>query len=332
MTLACCLTGGSPVIADDGALDENVRLRGGLFRQAFEDVARKPREWTVRLIVDGEPIVFGTIVDPAGLIITKASRWNADAEVELHNGQRFKPSLVGADTVSDLALLQISATRLTAVEWRREEKVPVGSWVIVPGSSSMPVAVGVVGASERSIPREHGVLGISLEDTAEGVQVSDVLPNSGAAKAGLREKDRVIRVMNEDVATRSDLIKRVHEYAPGDTIDLFIVRDGNEMQLSATLQQALSALLNRRGIQDRLAGDISRRRGGFPAAYQHDAVIAPVHCGGSVVDLDGKCFGINIARAGRAETYALSASVVRNVIHEIQNRANEQKSTDSKSD
>ena len=50
---------------------------------------------------------------------------------------------------------------------------------------------------------------------------------------------------------------------------------------------------------------MSKRRSGYDRVIQHDSVIRPEECGGPLVNLDGKVIGINIARAGRVETYAL---------------------------
>jgi len=46
-------------------------------------------------------------------------------------------------------------------------------------------------------------------------------------------------------------------------------------------------------------------------------VIKPSDCGGPLVDLDGKILGINIARAGRVETWALPAEVVTPILKEL---------------
>jgi serine protease Do len=40
-------------------------------------------------------------------------------------------------------------------------------------------------------------------------------------------------------------------------------------------------------------------------------------CGGAVVDLSGKAVGVNIARAGRVETYAVPADTVKLLIREL---------------
>ena len=42
-------------------------------------------------------------------------------------------------------------------------------------------------------------------------------------------------------------------------------------------------------------------------------------CGGPLVDLSGKVIGINIARAGRTETYALPADVVQALLGPLEN-------------
>ena len=57
--------------------------------------------------------------------------------------------------------------------------------------------------------------------------------------------------------------------------------------------------------QEKFGNALSNRRGGFPTILQHDTVLKPADCGGPLVDLDGKCVGLNIARAGRTETYAI---------------------------
>ncbi len=68
---------------------------------------------------------------------------------------------------------------------------------------------------------------------------------------------------------------------------------------------------------NRMSGRISHRRAGFPQAIQHDTVLTPEMCGGPVVDLSGKAVGVNIARAGRVETYAVPADTVKLLIREL---------------
>ena len=59
------------------------------------------------------------------------------------------------------------------------------------------------------------------------------------------------------------------------------------------------------------------RRTGFPAIIQHDMVLKPIDCGGPLVDLDGNVLGINIARAGRVESWALPPDIVKPIIKDM---------------
>jgi serine protease Do len=68
---------------------------------------------------------------------------------------------------------------------------------------------------------------------------------------------------------------------------------------------------------NRMSGRMSQRRAGFPQALQHDTVLEPEMCGGPVVNLAGQAIGLNIARAGRVETYAVPADVVKTLIREL---------------
>jgi serine protease Do len=69
--------------------------------------------------------------------------------------------------------------------------------------------------------------------------------------------------------------------------------------------------------QEMMGSTLSNRRGGFPSILQHDTVLAPGNCGDPLVDLEGKVVGINIARAGRTETYAIPAAAVRELLADL---------------
>jgi serine protease Do len=56
---------------------------------------------------------------------------------------------------------------------------------------------------------------------------------------------------------------------------------------------------------DQMSGDFSPRRSGFPRVLQHDILGNRAVQGGPLLDLDGRCIGMNIARANRAESFAI---------------------------
>ena len=78
----------------------------------------------------------GVIADEAGLIVTNAHviEGCASAEVTLYNNESYEALLVGADTVSDLALLKIDCTGLPAASFADISGLSVGDPVAAIGN------------------------------------------------------------------------------------------------------------------------------------------------------------------------------------------------------
>ena len=76
-------------------------------------------------------------------------------------------------------------------------------------------------------------------------------------------------------------------------------------------------MLDRQARQNMMGGRVSVRSGGFDRALQHDTVLRPEDCGGPVVDLSGRVVAINIARAGRVESYAIPAEAVKTLVEKL---------------
>jgi serine protease Do len=142
------------------------------------------------------------------------------------------------------------------------------------------------------------------------------MPNSAAAKAGIKINDHILSCNGKIAKTHEELIAIVARYAPGDELDLLVRRDGKEMTLKATL--AARPTDGRSDIQNTMGGPLSSRRSNFSEILQHDSVLRPNQCGGPLVNLDGKVIGINIARAGRVESYAIPAAVVASLVVDLQ--------------
>ena len=78
-----------------------------------------------------------------------------------------------------------------------------------------------------------------------------------------------------------------------------------------------SAPKDRGDVQNSMGSVLSERRTGFPQVLQTDLVLDAKDVGGPVVDLDGNVLGINIARAGRVETWVLPSEVIRPLLPEF---------------
>src|SRR5439155_7764402 len=113
----------------------------------------------------------------------------------------------------------------------------------------------------------------------------------------------------------------IQAHKPGDAIQIVIHREDSILEKSVTLARRPDANPGRGGQgggggqggrggrgfrpdQNTMGSQLSEKRN-FPTILQHDTVIKPTDCGGPLVDLDGRVVGINVARAGRVESYAL---------------------------
>jgi serine protease Do len=226
--------------------------------------------------------------------------------------------VVGRDPALDLAVLKIDATDLPTIAWS-EETPPVGSWLVTPGIENNPVAIGVLSVSPRKVAAPPGALGIKLADVESPARIEEVMPDSAAEKAGLEAGDVIRQVNGKATGGRQSLVEAIRTYQPGDKVDLVIERNGEERKLSAILgtMAQFSHGEDRAEFQNSLGGQLSERRAGFGVVIQHDSILKPSECGGPIVDLDGKAIGLNIARAGRVESYALTASVVREAVKKL---------------
>ena len=65
-----------------------------------------------------------------------------------------------------------------------------------------------------------------------------ILNDSPAAKAGLKEKDIVTKINDEDINEKNSLTSLLSKHGVGEEVTLTVVRDGKEQQIKVTLQAA----------------------------------------------------------------------------------------------
>jgi serine protease Do len=70
----------------------------------------------------------------------------------------------------------------------------------------------------------------------------------------------------------------------------------------------------REQAMDSITASLSKRRWNFSNGIQHDCAISAKDVGGPLISLDGRVMGINIARAGRIQSYAIPISDVCNFL------------------
>ena len=292
------------------------RLTDGLqVRSAFRETVAAARPATVRILADERNTALGVIVGADGWIVTKASQLTGAITCQLADRRELKAQIVGVDREYDIALLKVAAQGLTVLQLDAESEPQLGAWLATVGMKPGPLAVGVVSVESREIDRRFGVLGVAFDEGTERPIIEQVFSDTAAAEAGLKEQDELLGINDEQVESRITFIKRVREFSPGDRISLRVRRAGETLTVDALLKGRRPWLMpSREDFQNQLGSSLSRRRFGFPRAFQHDTVVKPTDCGGPVVNLDGEVVGLNIARAGRTETYAIPTKTLVDVI------------------
>lgn len=294
----------------------------------FRSVVNSAAVSTVGIFEDDKQVALGIIVDAEGLILTKASEIeNRDGlTCRLPGGRSVEIELIRADNRNDVALMKIETGKsgsLTPIQWSDVQPL-LGAFVAVPNFNGEPVSIGTYSSNVRStMSGEQAFLGVQPQTTARGVVVSDIRPGSASHAAGLRDGDVIFRMDTKQIQDVSDLVYYIRTKEPGDSIEIEFLR-GNET-LKCTAKLAGRRLSGERAarfkMMSRLGAIPSRRADGFPVIFQHDAPLFPEQCGGPIVDLDGNVIGMNIARNGRAASYAIPSSHIQTLVENL-TRAN----------
>ena len=304
-----------PVFAQQ-SLETNFRTTGAAVTAMFES-QRAVIQLSSAVIYNGRnEIAYGAVISADGYVLTKASEVEGVGKIDVRVDQEsFKDAkVVMTDTRWDVALLKIDATDLTPVVFAPDSKLPRGTWVVVNGVTSRTnrrVMAGIISADNREILPEGGaVLGVTLKETKKGLVVEEVSKDSGAEKSGLKKGDIITTIAGKMVKEVAALGKLLSKMKSGSDVKVSILRDGKKDELDVKLS-ARGDIFREATRNDQMSGDFSNRRSGFPRVIQHDILGASITMGGPVLDLEGRAVGMNIARANRAETFAIPVEELR---------------------
>jgi len=107
-------------------------------------------------------------------------------------------------------------------QWGMEWGLPGRSFRNMPG----PIEL---------MPTRRALLGIEMKEGESGVEIASVIPGSPAEKAGLEPGDLIVEIDGREVATALEIAESVGSRRPGDAITVTVERDGDMLNLSATL-------------------------------------------------------------------------------------------------
>ncbi len=297
----------SPVRADDQR--DNAEMS-----QLIRPISESVQGSVVQILSGGTPVALGTVVSADGYVLTKRSELNGDPiRIRLGDKRLFPARVAAVRRRNDLALLRIeSAVELPPIQFSSAAP-PIASFLISPGRTGRPIGFGVVGVKSRKV-QHQGRLGVMLTDDSSGrALVDDVVPDSGAERAGIVPGDLIVAIDGREENSRTGVIEVLREKFPGERVRLTILRTNDSRGLD-TLE--MDARIREYGIMaesesdSKVNGPRNVRLSGFDQVIQHDTVLDPDECGGPVLDTSGRVVGLNIARAGRVVSYALPSSLV----------------------
>lgn len=125
---------------------------------------------------------------------------------------------------------------LTAVyEWRKSLLTPV----FVHAGCNMLFVAGVF--ATMIVNANSPLLGVAMQESSDRCLVTQVVPESAAEKAGLRQGDVITQLGQYSVSNSEELTRAVRLYRVGDAVTVGIIRDGAHMELQAVLQKRSQA-------------------------------------------------------------------------------------------
>jgi len=319
--LALALVCAAPAMAQRGRLADGWNERNGpQVLAAFKSVVADADKCTVRVYCDGKETELGTVVGADGWIATKYSELHDPIVCRLSDGKQLPAKVVGFDSHYDLAMLKVDAKDLKSVDWSDDDKGPaVGQLLASAAPGELPKAIGVVSVPRRAIPARppmpKAILGVRPDPGEEGVTIASITFNSAAARAGLKVGDLVTRIDDQAVTLPEKMIEIMRQHNPGDKVTLLVRRGDADLTITATLTRPPAS---RSDNMNAMGSELSKVNSGFSSIIEHDTVLQSSECGGPLVDLSGKVVGINIARAGRVESYAVPADQVRAMLADLE--------------
>lgn len=276
---------------------------------------------TVKIFGDGRQVAMGVVVESDGYVLTKLSEIEnrKRLRVQLANGTRYPAKVLKSDPENDLVIVKIPASDLPVVNWSNTQPM-LGAFLVTPSPSGPALAIGSYSVRPRSTREgEQAFLGVQPIVTENGVRIEEIQPGTASYNAGLKNGDVIVELAGRSIMDVSSLVRAIREHRPGDQVKIAFRRNGQTQSTTATLAGAGigGERAARFKMMNRLGAVPSRRDGNFPNVFQHDTPLFPEHCGGPIVDLDGQVVGLNIARKGRAASFALPSGYVRTLVDDL---------------
>ncbi|MHC4841810.1 MAG: PDZ domain-containing protein, partial [Planctomycetota bacterium] len=138
-----------------------------------------------------------------------------------------------------------------------------------------------------------------------------------AELAGISSGEQLTKIDGKELAKQRDLDNAVKAHKIGDKVTLTLVRDGEEVEIEIELSEEDAPPPPPGGGRPNVKGPINDRYTHFGKVLQHDGVTLPSQQGSPTYDLQGNVIGLNIARADRTRTFALSTERIALILKDF---------------
>lgn len=307
------------------ALDTRQRPIGRFEKESASEVAELSqvcdvaRRGIVGVFAGEGRVGQGLVVDDGRAVVTKGSVLKGATNVRcvFSDGSESPATMAAASDAHDLVVLHLDEQRPWIVPWSQTPP-ELGEMVFVAEPNGRVVGLGVVGTPAGSFAnRSH--FGVSVQQQGADLVVTSVLEGSTAMETGMKSGDFVLAFGISKVRRAVELANAIGKTTPGEGITVRFRRGGAEME-AAGVMRSMAVPDWFRAQEIRLGAVPSERMSGFPIVIQHDVALLPEHCGGPLLDLDGRVIGLNIARHGRVETFAIPSNVVISIVADLLKR------------
>ncbi|NQF18726.1 serine endoprotease DegQ [Enterobacter hormaechei] len=154
------------------------------------------------------------------------------------------------------------------------ELIGINTAILAPGGGSIGIGFAIPSNMAKTLSQQliqfgevkRGLLGIKgMEMSADiakafklnvqrGAFVSEVLPNSGSAKAGVKSGDVIVSLNDKPLNSFAELRSRIATTEPGAKVKLGLIREGKPLTVEVTLDKSTSSSASAEQISPALQG------------------------------------------------------------------------------
>jgi S1-C subfamily serine protease len=292
------------------------------FNQSLTPALTEAAKSTVRVWAGKRRLAYGTVIGDGTKILTKWSEvanGGGTLRVEAAGGQVRPVRISGVYEDEDVAVLEQTGSPLVPVKWFAETP-QLGSFLAAPQPDGKLAAFGVVSVLERNLrDTDKAFLGVrgAQDYDGPGVMIDEVTPKTGAADAGLKPGDIIVKVGERTISGLLELKNSLVGVAPGKSIELSVRKGKQESKVNVVLgnRPNLPNFLGDRLQQmERMGTTPSRVRDSFSSAIQTDMRLNAILVGGPVANLKGQVVGITLARGDRTKSFVMPADAVKKLL------------------